>query len=71
MVSMLAVALMAVVAWQAGILTRDQWDEPMSALDVSVGLFMLPVLTSAIHSVLHLQVGVVDGGPVKELSAIE
>jgi TRAP-type C4-dicarboxylate transport system permease small subunit len=71
MVSLLAMALMAVVAWQAGILTRDQWDEPMSTLDISVGLFMLPVLIGAIHSVLHLLVGVVDGRPAKALAAIE
>jgi len=70
-VSLLAVVLMAVVAWQAGILTRDQWDEPMSTLDISVGLFMLPVLIGAIHSVLHLLVGVVDGRPAKVLPAIE
>ena len=71
MVSLLAMALMTLVAWEAGVLTRNQWDEPMSTLDISVGLFMLPVLVGAIHSVLHLLVGVVDGRPVKVLSAIE
>jgi len=71
LVSMLAMALMAVVAWQAGILTRDQWDEPMSTLDISVGLFMLPLLIGAIHSLLHLLVGVIDGRPVKALTATE
>jgi len=71
LVSLLAMALMAVVAWQAGILTRDQWDEPMSTLDISVGLFMLPLLIGAIHSLLHLLVGVVDGRQVKTLSATE
>jgi TRAP-type C4-dicarboxylate transport system permease small subunit len=70
-VSLLAMVLMAVVAWQAGILTRDQWDEPMSTLDISVGLFMLPVLIGAIHSLLHLLVGVVDRRPAKVLPAIE
>jgi len=70
-ISMLAMALMAVVAWQAGILIRDQWDEPMSTLDISAGLFMLPLLIGAIHSLLHLLAGALDGEPVKALSAAE
>ena len=63
--SALAMALMAVVAWQAGVLTRDQWDEPMSTLNISVGLFMLPLAIGAVHSLLHLLVGFIDGVPVK------
>ena len=62
--SVLAMVLMAVVAWQAGVLTRDQWDEPMSTLDISIGLFMLPLVIGAVHSLLHLLVGVIDGVPV-------
>ena len=71
LVCLLAMTLMAVVAWQAAILARDQWDEPMSTLDVSVGVFMLPLVIGAVHSVLHLLVGVIDGGPGKALSAVE
>jgi TRAP-type C4-dicarboxylate transport system permease small subunit len=71
MVSMLAMALMTVVAWQAAILTRDQWDEPMSTLDISVGVFMLPLLIGAVHSLLHLLVAVIDGRPVRTLSETE
>jgi TRAP-type transport system small permease protein len=66
-----AMALMAVVAWQAGVLARDQWDEPMSTLDISVGLFMLPLLIGATHSLLHLLVGAIDGVPVKAPLGIE
>jgi TRAP-type C4-dicarboxylate transport system permease small subunit len=57
----LAMVLMGAVAWQAGILVRDQWDEPMSTLDVSIGLFMLPVVIGAAHSFLHLLAGVIEG----------
>jgi TRAP-type C4-dicarboxylate transport system permease small subunit len=71
LVSLLAVALMAVVAWQAALLVRDQWDEPMSTLDVSVGVFMLPLVIGSVHSVLHLLVGVIDGGPGKPVPAGE
>lgn len=70
-VSLLATALMAIVAWQAVILVRDQWDEPMSTLDVSVGLFMLPLAIGAVHSVLHLLAGVVTGRPGNAVAAVE
>jgi TRAP-type C4-dicarboxylate transport system permease small subunit len=59
----LAMVLMAVVAWQAGILIRDQWDEPMSTLDISIGLFMMPVAIGAVHSMLHLLAGIIEGVP--------
>lgn len=60
-----AMVLMAVVAWQAGVLMRDQWDEPMSTLDISVGLFMLPLLIGAVHSLFHLLLDTIDGVPAK------
>jgi TRAP-type C4-dicarboxylate transport system permease small subunit len=59
----LAMVLMAVVAWQATILIRDQWDEPMSTLDISIGLFMMPVVIGAVHSELHLLAGIIAGIP--------
>jgi TRAP-type C4-dicarboxylate transport system permease small subunit len=71
LVSLLALGLMAVVAWQAAILVRDQWDEPMSTLDVSIGLFMLPLATGAVHSVLHLLVGAVSGRPGRTVATAE
>ena len=57
----LAMLLMAVVAYEAAVLTRDQWDEPMSTLDFSVGWFMLPLLVGAAHAFLHLLNGVLSG----------
>ena len=71
LVSLLAMMLMVLVTWQAAILARNQWDEPMSTLEVSVGVFMLPLVIGAAHSVLHLLVGVIDGRPGKALSAAE
>ena len=64
--SLLAAVLMAVVAYEAAILTRDQWDEPMATLDYSVGLFMVPLVVGAAHSLLHLIVGVLFGPPAKQ-----
>jgi TRAP-type C4-dicarboxylate transport system permease small subunit len=71
LISLLALALMAVVAWQAAILVRNQWDEPMSTLDVSVGLFMLPLAIGAAHSVLHLLAGVIRGEQGNVAAAVE
>jgi TRAP-type C4-dicarboxylate transport system permease small subunit len=67
----LAALLMAVVVWEAAILTRDQWDEPMSTLDLSVGLFMLPVAVGAAHSILHLVAQTLGGAPVRRQVASE
>ena len=61
LMSAFAIVMMAVVAWEAEILTRDQWDEPMTTLDVSVGFFMLPLMIGAAHSILHLVLLVVEG----------
>jgi TRAP-type C4-dicarboxylate transport system permease small subunit len=64
-VDVLAVVLLAVVGGYAARLTYDQWDEPMSTLDLSVGLFMLPIVIGAAHSILHLLMQVVAGRPVR------
>jgi TRAP-type C4-dicarboxylate transport system permease small subunit len=67
--SMLAMVLMAAVAWQTGLLIRDQWDEPMATLDISAGLFMVPILVCAVHSLLHLLAGLIEGRPGQALPA--
>jgi TRAP-type C4-dicarboxylate transport system permease small subunit len=69
--SLLAMALMGVVAWQTGLLIRDQWDEPMATLDISAGLFMVPVLVCAAHSMLHLLAGVIEGRSGQALPAAQ
>ncbi|MGE0521502.1 MAG: TRAP transporter small permease [Variibacter sp.] len=68
--SALAAIMMAVVAYEAALLTKEQWDEPMSTLDISIGLFMVPLCVGAIHALLHLIFGVFNGPPPKpDLSA--
>ncbi|MBX9827492.1 MAG: TRAP transporter small permease [Xanthobacteraceae bacterium] len=62
----LAMVLMAVVAYEAAILTRDQWDEPLATLDFSVGWFMFPLVVGAAHAFLHLLHGVLSGPPVRQ-----
>ena len=67
----LAMLLMAVVAYEAAVLTRDQWDEPMSTLDFSVAWFMLPLAVGAAHAFLHLLNGILSGPPPRQELATE
>lgn len=67
----LAALLMAVVVAEAAILARDQWDEPMSTFDLSVGLFMLPVAIGAAHSILHLAAQALGSVPDRRQVASE
>lgn len=69
--NLLAMLLMGVVAYEAYILTRDQWDEPMSTLDFSIGWFMLPLCIGSVHSFLHLLNGVFAGRPKRQELATE
>ena len=69
--SVLAVVLMVVIAREAVHLTLDQWDEPMSSFDYSVGFFMLPVAISAVHSIPHLLVGALGEKPIAQELPIE
>lgn len=69
--NLLAMLLMAIVAYEACVLTRDQWDEPMSTLDFSVGWFMLPLAVGAAHAFLHLLNGVLSGRPKRQELATE
>jgi hypothetical protein len=69
--SVLAMLLMAVVLYEAAVLTRDQWDEPMATLDYSVGWFMLPLAFGAAHAFLHLLDGALAGPPQRQELATE
>jgi TRAP-type transport system small permease protein len=50
----LSAAMMAAIAWAALGVCREQWDEPMSTLQWSVGWFIVPVAIGAALSALHL-----------------
>lgn len=53
-VAVVSAALMLLVGWQALRVAIDQWDEKMASLEVSAGLFLVPVAFGACHSALHL-----------------
>ena len=52
--SALSAAMMIVIAWVCIGVAREQWDEMMSTVDLSVGWFILPVGVGAALSALHL-----------------
>ncbi|TCT03908.1 TRAP transporter small permease [Aquabacter spiritensis] len=51
--SLMCAALLAVVAYQGALLAIDQWEEPLSTLDASVALFLVPLVFGCAHGVLH------------------
>jgi TRAP-type C4-dicarboxylate transport system permease small subunit len=67
----LAAAMMLAICWAAVRTCRDQWDELMSTVDVSVGWFIVPVAVGALFSALHLLHIVIAGPPEKHVGGAE
>jgi TRAP-type C4-dicarboxylate transport system permease small subunit len=62
-VALLSAALMALVCYEAALITWDQWDEQMASVNVSAALFILALALGCGHSVLHLLWIVLTGKP--------
>lgn len=71
LMGVLTVLMMAIVCYQAVLVTIDQWDEHMPTLNVTVAVFMIPVAIGAAHSVLHLLRLVVSGTGLHSKEVIE
>jgi TRAP-type transport system small permease protein len=67
----LGAAMMLAICWAAVRTCREQWDELMSTLDVSVGWFIVPVAVGALFSAFHLLHIVIAGPPAKKIGAAE
>lgn len=67
----LTIVMMAIVCYQAVMVTIDQWDELMPTLEVTVAVFMIPVAIGAAHSVLHLLRLVVNGAVAHATEVIQ
>ncbi len=50
----LGAVMMAIVCWQSAIIAYDQWEEKMSSVPASAGLFVLAIVVGSAHSVLCL-----------------
>lgn len=69
--AVLSAVLMGLIAVEAFVLTRDQWDELMPTVNASAAWFMVPVWFGAGHSILHLLRLAVRGAPVKHSAITE
>lgn len=67
----LAAAMMLAICWAAVRTCREQWDELMSTVDLSVGWFIVPVAIGALFSALHLLHIVIAGPPARHVGASE
>lgn len=67
----LCAAMMLAIAWAALGVAREQWDELMSTVDLSVGWFILPVGIGALVSALHLLRIVIEGPPAARTGGAE
>lgn len=67
----LACAMMLVIAWYAVVVIREQADELLSTIDISVAWFVVPVAVGALHSALHLARFTIVGAPAPKLEAAE
>jgi TRAP-type C4-dicarboxylate transport system permease small subunit len=62
-VALAAAALMALVCYEAVVITWDQWDEQMASVNASAALFILALAVGCGHSALHLLWIVLTGKP--------
>jgi TRAP-type transport system small permease protein len=67
----LGTAMMLAICWAAIRTCREQWDELMSTVDLSVGWFIVPVAAGALFSAFHLLHIVIAGPPAKKIGAAE
>ena len=63
--------LMFAIAWAAAGVAREQWDELMSTVDLSVAWFIVPVGIGAFFSGLHLLHIVIAGPPAAKIGGAE
>ena len=65
-VALLCAALMALVGYEAAVITWDQWDEQMASVNASAALFILALAVGCAHSALHFFWIVLAGKPMPD-----
>ncbi len=53
-IALLCAALLLLVAWEAAVMSFDQWDETMASVPASAAWFNLPLVWLGVHGALHL-----------------
>jgi TRAP-type transport system small permease protein len=69
-VAFLGAALMALVCYEAAVITWDQWDEQMASVNASAALFILALFVGCGHAALHLAWIVLAGRPTADPDAV-
>ena len=69
-VALLGAGLMALVCYEAAIITWDQWDEQMASVNASAALFILALFIGCGHAALHLLWIVLAGKPRADPDAV-
>jgi TRAP-type transport system small permease protein len=54
LMALICAAALALVAYEAMTIARDQWDELMGAVNASTGWFLVPLVIGGVHGALHL-----------------
>ena len=67
----LCALMMFAIAWASLRVAREQWDELMSTVDLSVGWFILPVGIGALLSALHLVRAAIIGPAARPMGGAE
>jgi len=67
----LAALMMGLIAWHSVGVMREQYDEMLSTIDISVAWFVAPVAIAALHSALHLLRFAIVGVPAPRMAAAE
>lgn len=63
LVALSCAALMALVCYEAAVITWDQWDEQMASVNASAAIFILALVAGCAHSALHFFWIVLAGKP--------
>lgn len=69
-VALLSAAVMALVAYEAALITWEQWDEQMASTSASAALFILALAVGGAHSMLHFLWIALAGRPRPDAAAV-
>ncbi len=61
--ALVSAAIMALVCYEAVVISLDQWDEQMASVDISAAWFLVALAVGGAHSALHLAWVVLTGKP--------
>ena len=70
-VALVSAALLLLVAWEAAVMSVDQWDETMASVPASAAWFNVPLVWLGVHGALHLLWSAAFAAPAADASTPE